>query len=305
MLLWLLAAALGGCLGSFANVVVWRMPRGESIARPGSHCPRCNHAIPWYRNLPVLTWCLQGGKCAWCGCRIPAFHVAVEAIGALLALAGALLWERAAWPVGEAAGWTLFALLAVPVSLIDWEHFEIPDALVLWGVEGGLFARCLGSDDVVGTFLQSARDGLLAAGALYALHFLSRVLMGTWGDLARSLLPKGIRWSWRRGWRRDLLMAGLRWARFHPDMEALGLGDVSLGLAAGVCLGFPSVVLGLAPAAVLGLAGHVWRRSNPSNSRIAVELGLDPQAIPFGPFLCGGILLARLWIGFEGSPFPL
>jgi prepilin signal peptidase PulO-like enzyme (type II secretory pathway) len=61
----------------------------------------------------------------------------------------------------------------------------------------------------------------------------------------------------------------------------------------------------LAPAALLGLGGHLWRRRKPSNSQAAQKLGLDPQAIPFGPFLCAGFLLARLWIGFVGGRLPL
>jgi len=87
-------------------------------------------------------------------------------------------------------------------------------------------------------------------------------------------------------------------------MEALGLGDVSLGLAAGACLGFHAVILGLAPAALLGVGGYFLRRRFPGKAQAAVDLGLDPMSVPFGPFLCAGFLLARLWIGFRGSPFP-
>ena len=298
-----MGAAIGACLGSFANVVVWRLPRGESVVHPGSRCPSCGHPIPWYRNLPIFTWLLQRGRCAWCHASIPAFYVFVEALCALLGLAGAALWEQG-WQLGDAVGWTLFALVAVPVALIDWERFEIPDPLVFWALVAGLVSRTWAGEDHILAFGTVVRDALFAAGFLYALHFLSRYLVGVWGDLVRTVLPKGIRWSWRRGWKRDLLLAGLRWGRFHPDMEALGLGDVSLGLPAGACVGSSSVFLGLAPAARLGVGGHLLRQRYPAKVQSAVDLGLDPLAVPFGPFLCAGFLLARLWIGFRGSPFP-
>ena len=235
--------------------------------------------------------------------RIPAFYVLVEALCALLGLAGAALLIQG-MPLADALGWTLFALAAVPIALIDWERFEIPDALVFWTLIFGFAARTAAGDDHIQSFLATGRDALLAAGALYALHFLSRFLVGVWGGLVRALLPSGIRWSWRRGWKKDLLLAFLRWGRFHPDMEALGLGDVSLGMAAGACLGFPSVALGLAPAAVLGVGGYALRKRFPP-SRSAVDLGLDSQAVPFGPFLCMGFLLASLWIRFSGGFLPL
>lgn len=297
------AAAFGACLGSFFNVVVWRLPRGESVVHPGSHCPACGHAIPWYRNLPVVTWLLQRGRCAWCGVRIPAFYVIVEALCGLLGLAGGCLWIHG-WNPGDAGGWTVFALFAVPIGLIDWERFEIPDSLVVATAVAGLAVRALGSEDPAWAVGSSIRDGLLAAGFLYALHFGSRVMLGGLGALVRSILPSGIRWGWRRGSKREVLDTLLRWARFDNDMEALGLGDVSLGLAAGACLGFPSILLGLAPAALFGMLGHLWRRSRPAHAEVAAKLGLDPLAIPFGPFLAMGFLVARVWIGLVGSPFP-
>lgn len=230
------------------------------------------------------------------------FYVLVEAVCLLLGLSGASLLIRG-WSLGDALGWTLFALAAVPISLIDWERFEIPDSLIFWTLFAGIAVHVATGENHIGSFISTGRDGLLAGGSLYALHFLSRYFVGVWGGWVRSCLPRGIRWSWRRGWRKDLLVAFLRWGRFHPDMEALGLGDVSLGLAAGACLGFPSVVLGLAPAAVLGVGGYFLRRRFPP-AQSAVDLGLDPQAIPFGPFLCVGFLLASLWIWFRGGFLP-
>ena len=59
----ILVFAIGACVGSFLNVVVWRLPRGESLSYPPSHCPKCNKPLPWYDNIPVIGWIKLGGKC--------------------------------------------------------------------------------------------------------------------------------------------------------------------------------------------------------------------------------------------------
>src|SRR6185436_2706425 len=79
--------ALGSCVGSFLNVVVWRLPRGESLVTPGSHCPKCQHALAWYDNIPVLGWIMLRGKCRYCKAGISARYPTIEAItGGIFAL---------------------------------------------------------------------------------------------------------------------------------------------------------------------------------------------------------------------------
>lgn len=293
------AGAVGACVGSFFNVAVWRIPRKQSVVSPGSRCPGCGHAIPWYRNLPVITWLVQRGRCAWCGFRIPVFYVLVEALCGAIAVWAVLLnhWYR--WPMDQSMGWGVFAVFAVPIALIDWEHFEIPDGLVASALFLGVVVRTVFSEVPAEGLLDSLKGGLLACGGLYALHFGARVLLGGWGNLVRSLRPKGIRWKWRRGWRGEILQLIARWSRFHGDMEALGLGDVTLALAGGACLGAPAVFLGLAPAAFLGMAGYYWRRQHPRSQEQALAAGVDPLAIPFGPFLATGFLVAS-WLLHQG-----
>lgn len=82
-------AFLGGCVGSFVNVVLHRVPRGESIVWPGSHCPQCQHPIRWYHNSPVLGWLVLRGKCYDCGKKISPRYPLIEAtMAALFVLAG-------------------------------------------------------------------------------------------------------------------------------------------------------------------------------------------------------------------------
>ena len=75
---------LGACIGSFTNVVIWRLPRGESVVHPGSHCPRCGHGIRWHDNIPILSWLVLGGRCRDCGGTVSWRYPAVEALTSLL-----------------------------------------------------------------------------------------------------------------------------------------------------------------------------------------------------------------------------
>src|SRR3954470_15618718 len=76
--------ALGACVGSFLNVVVWRLPRGESLSYPPSHCPKCNTPLKWYDNLPVIGWIKLGGKCRFCRESISMRYPIIEAVTGLL-----------------------------------------------------------------------------------------------------------------------------------------------------------------------------------------------------------------------------
>ena len=79
---WIIAlwvAAIGGAVGSFLNVVVYRVPAGMNLSQPGSHCPKCKHPIRWYDNVPVFGWLMLGGRCRDCGVWIPVRYPAVEA----------------------------------------------------------------------------------------------------------------------------------------------------------------------------------------------------------------------------------
>ena len=85
-------ATIGAIFGSFLNVCIYRLPAGLSIVWPPSHCTRCMKRIAWYDNLPLLSLLILRGRCRHCGATISARYLAVEALGAVCALAGALLF---------------------------------------------------------------------------------------------------------------------------------------------------------------------------------------------------------------------
>ena len=130
--------ALGATIGSFLNVVAYRLPRSQSLVRPGSRCPSCATAIRPYDNLPVLGWVLLRGRCRSCRDPISSRYPVVEALTALLAVAVVLVARSTAEMV---LGLVLVAVL-VPIALIDLDHRIIPNKLTL---PAGLTAVALGA----------------------------------------------------------------------------------------------------------------------------------------------------------------
>lgn len=123
------AAFIGALFGSFFNVVAYRLPRGESLSHPRSRCPGCDTPIKPYDNVPILSWLALRGKCRACGSGISLRYPLVEAATALLCGLVVLAKgfdEDAILPL-------VFALLMVPVTLIDLDHRIIPNKLMIIG----------------------------------------------------------------------------------------------------------------------------------------------------------------------------
>ena len=125
LLLWTL---LGLCVGSFCNVLIFRLPKGEEFVKTPSHCMACGHRLRWFELVPVVSWLAQGGKCRACGVKLSAQYPIVEALngGAWLLVA----WLFRGDAVRAVLYSALFSLLTV-VAVIDWRTFEIPNGLNL------------------------------------------------------------------------------------------------------------------------------------------------------------------------------
>jgi leader peptidase (prepilin peptidase)/N-methyltransferase len=145
---WLFATfafVLGAAVGSFLNVVIYRLPLDLSVNEPRrSFCPSCKKPIPWHQNLPLLSWLHLRGRCANCGSRIAFRYFAVELLTALMFLA---VWLRFPWDIAIAY-WVLVSLL-IAATFIDFEHFIIPDEITWGGVAAGLIA-CLIVPELMG-----------------------------------------------------------------------------------------------------------------------------------------------------------
>ena len=124
---------LGAVIGSFLNVCIYRIPEGQSVVTPRSRCPHCQTTIRWYHNLPVLSWILLKGRCAYCNAPFSIRYPLVEALtGGLFVL---FFYRFGFHPVTPVA-WLLVAAL-VTVSMIDLDHQIIPDVISLPGIPVG------------------------------------------------------------------------------------------------------------------------------------------------------------------------
>ena len=124
---------LGAIIGSFLNVCIYRIPEGESVVSPRSRCPHCQTTIRWYHNLPVLSWILLKGRCAYCGAPFSVRYPLVEALTGLLF---ALFFLRFGLHPATLVAWLLAAAL-VTISVIDLDHQIIPDVISLPGIPVG------------------------------------------------------------------------------------------------------------------------------------------------------------------------
>ena len=159
-------ALLGLAVGSFLNVVIHRVPRGESLVRPGSRCPRCGSAIRARHNVPVLGWLILGGRCAGCGTPISVRYPLVEAGTAALFVA---LAARFGWSP-ELPAYLYLGAVAVALAAIDLDVMRLPDRIVLPSY--GVALVLLVAAALAGGGLGAALRGLAAAAALYGFHVI-------------------------------------------------------------------------------------------------------------------------------------
>lgn len=135
--------ALGCMWGSFLNVCIHRMPLEMSVLSPPSHCPKCHYSIPWYLNVPLLTWMMLRGKCANCHAPISVRYFLVELLTGVLFLGCWLALGDPAKPLPAlplALVFCVFTAGLVVATFIDFEHFIIPDEITLGGIGAGFVA---------------------------------------------------------------------------------------------------------------------------------------------------------------------
>ncbi len=231
---------MGAMIGSFLNVVVYRLPRRESIVRPASHCPACGVAVKPYDNIPLLSWLMLRGRCRSCHAPISKRYPLVEALTALLCIGAVLAGGSGATIALNVA----FILLLVPIALIDVEHRIIPNRLTALGA---LLALALGTALDPSGEPERLIAGVAAGGALL---------------IAALAYPGG-----------------------------MGMGDVKLAGVMGLFLGSA-----VAPAMLLALLAGVLFGALVVASK--GTMAARKTAVPFGPFLAFGSLVAV----FAGGP---
>lgn len=171
------AALLGACFGSFMSVCIWRMPRNESIVFPRSHCPSCNKLIPWYHNIPILSWLLLRGRCAECKAKISPRYLLLELLTAALFLA--VTWRFMTDPSVMVVMWlVVFGFELGTFIDIDW--YILPDSVTIGGMVLGLAVSPLlpqlhGTDDWLLALLRSVIGLCTGFGILYLVAVLGKL----------------------------------------------------------------------------------------------------------------------------------
>ncbi len=177
------AIAMGACIGSFLNVVIYRLPRGMRVDRPTrSFCPHCGKTIPAWLNIPLVTWVMLRGKCRWCREEIPFRYFLVEGLTAICFLAIWQLYFVETGILGVVALWVAAAVL-IGSTFIDIDHLIIPDSLTLGGLGAGLLFSMLvpalhGAEGWWQGLLASVRGAALGFAILWAVVMLGKLLFG-------------------------------------------------------------------------------------------------------------------------------
>jgi leader peptidase (prepilin peptidase)/N-methyltransferase len=161
---------LGLIIGSFLNVVIWRVPRGESVVRPPSHCPKCENPIAPRDNIPVVSWLLLRGRCRQCGNPISVRYPLVEVLTAALFAVVAAYFG----PVAQLPAYLYLAAVGVALALIDLDLQRLPDALTLPSYAVGLVL--LGAASVVHHDGWSIARAAIGMTALFGFYFTVAVI---------------------------------------------------------------------------------------------------------------------------------
>jgi len=158
-------AILGAAFGSFFNVLVYRIPRKESIIFPGSHCPACERKIPFWLNVPILSWVVLGGKCKYCKSKIHWHYLILEILTPLV-----FLGVFKAYGSGDlflVLKYCLFFGLGLVIFFIDLFERIIPDVISLPLILIGLIFALFPQNDI--TILQSLLGGAITFGFFYLI----------------------------------------------------------------------------------------------------------------------------------------
>ncbi|MCR6654893.1 MAG: prepilin peptidase [Opitutus sp.] len=296
---WFFPAVLfvfGACIGSFLNVVIYRLPAGKSVVTPGSHC-RCGQPIRWHDNIPILSWLILRGRARCCGAAFSVRYPFVELLTGLLFLA---CWF--AFPPAKALVGCFFVSLLVAATFIDLDHFIIPDVFTIGGAVTGValavFVPSL-HGEVEGIYLL---DGLRSGTTALIGVLIGSALVLWIALLAEVLLKK----------------------------EAMGFGDVKFVGMIGAFCGWQGGVFSLFGGAVVGTIwiglALVWKKltgkaapiapksETPEGETAPIGLGVH---VPFGPMLAVAAAIYFLWahrwvepwfadiaVLFQRSPMP-
>lgn len=259
---YVIAGIFGLIIGSFLNVVIYRVPEGMSIAFPPSHCPKCNYKLKWYDNIPVLSYIMLGGKCRSCKEKISIRYTIVELLNMLLWIlcvaaflnkSGTSEVTRLVYVDYNKLAYAVIAMITCSIFLcvafIDLKHTFIPDRFqVMLGILGllAIASNFAGFND--GITWQERVIGAVGAFALFLIIYF------------------GGKAVYKR--------------------EAMGFGDVKLVAVSGLIIGWKNMILAVLIAAIVASVVLVIARRVRDDEKY--------HEYPFGPFLVLGMIIAMM-----------
>ena len=256
------ALILGLVIGSFLNVCIVRLPHGISISKPRSHCPKCKKPIPWYDNIPILSFVFLRARCRNCGKKISARYPFIEALTGLVSV---LLYLK----YGMGSEWFIFFAFSSAVlvlAVIDLDHRILPDPITLNGIWIGILAS-----------VYLAQPSPLVSKIFLTLGFevANPRIIALIASLLGAFVGGGLLWG-----------VAEVYLRFR-GIEGLGFGDVKMMAMVGAFLGAPLALLTLMIGSLLGsIIGLIFIRLG----------GKDRQyELPFGTFLSAAAIISVLY----------
>tara|TARA_B100001250_G_scaffold307532_2_gene269360 strand:- start:743 stop:1555 length:813 start_codon:yes stop_codon:yes gene_type:complete len=237
---------IGCCFGSFLNVIIYRLPLGDSIIFPSSHCTKCNYKISWYENIPIVSWVLLSGRCSKCKEKISLIYPIIELLTGILFLLNNYSFNSrldiGSELIPMLSGWILISILLV-MAILDIKYFWLPDIISRFGILVAIF---------LSVFLKIRYEELISY-----LFIFETILAAFLGYLIFKAISA----------------IGLR----IYGKPVMGKGDAKLAALIGSWLGLKglliSIWLAFFFAGILGIIGLTFRKIK------------KDQKIPFGSFL--------------------
>ena len=270
----LFAGLAGACVGSFLNVCIYRIPKGESIVSPRSHCG-CGQPIAWHDNIPVLSWFLLRGRARCCGRHFSFRYPAIELLTAALFVTGWLVF-----PPAKALAGAVLCSIVICAHFIDHDHMIIPDVFTVGGAAAGLLLSM-----AVPALQGQSHEYFLIASVRSGLESVLGLFVGS-----------------------SLVLWIALFAEALLKREAMGFGDVKYLGALGAFVGWKGAVFGMFGGAMLGcgwfILAYSWKKITGRDAPAALpaetpegqpaELGLGVH-VPFGPMLGLAALIYFYW----------